>query len=74
MDEQAYHNASTSVEVQSKAYYTTDDELMPADVDAEQALKALHTSPMERVPTYLQPRLAFRQRLQHFTFAWYTVS
>ncbi|OIW23560.1 C4-dicarboxylate transporter/malic acid transport protein [Coniochaeta ligniaria NRRL 30616] len=29
---------------------------------------------MERVPTYLQPRMPFRERLHHFTFAWYTVS
>lgn len=73
MDQDSDEKTSTSVEVQTKAHNTTsDDELMGPDV--EQALQALHTSPMERVPTYLQPRMPFRERLHHFTFAWYTVS
>lgn len=29
---------------------------------------------LERVPTYLQPRLPWRDRLSHFTFAWYTLT
>ncbi|KAK3385909.1 voltage-dependent anion channel-domain-containing protein [Podospora didyma] len=29
---------------------------------------------LERVPTYLQPSLPWRDRLLHFTFAWYTVT
>ncbi|KAB5525645.1 voltage-dependent anion channel [Coniochaeta sp. 2T2.1] len=41
--------------------------------DVEQALESLGAT-MERVPTYLQPRMPFRERLHHFTFAWYTVS
>lgn len=32
------------------------------------------TAPIERIPTYLQPRLPWRDRLLHFTFAWYTVT
>ncbi|KAJ9141676.1 C4-dicarboxylate transporter/malic acid transporter [Pleurostoma richardsiae] len=31
-------------------------------------------APLERVPTYLQPRIPLRERLHHFTFAWYTVT
>lgn len=30
--------------------------------------------PLERIPTYLQPSISFRERLRHFTFAWYTVT
>ena len=30
--------------------------------------------PLERIPTYLQPSLPWRDRLMHFTFAWYTVT
>lgn len=30
--------------------------------------------PVERIPTYLQPEIPLRQRLHHFTFAWYTVT
>lgn len=37
-----------------------------------------NTSPprvnLERVPTYLQPPLSIRQRVHHFTFAWYTLT
>ncbi|KAK4159511.1 voltage-dependent anion channel-domain-containing protein [Cladorrhinum sp. PSN259] len=29
---------------------------------------------LERIPTYLQPSLPWRERLLHFTFAWYTVT
>ncbi|KAK3346525.1 voltage-dependent anion channel-domain-containing protein [Lasiosphaeria hispida] len=29
---------------------------------------------LERIPTFLQPSLPWRDRLMHFTFAWYTVS
>lgn len=29
---------------------------------------------LERVPTYLQPNMPLRERLHHFTFAWYTVT
>lgn len=29
---------------------------------------------LHRVPTYLQPSLPWRDRLIHFTFAWYTVT
>lgn len=29
---------------------------------------------LERIPTYLQPSLPWRDRLLHFTFAWYTVT
>ncbi len=29
---------------------------------------------LERVPTYLQPKLPWRDRLLHFTFAWYTLT
>ncbi|KAF3766569.1 hypothetical protein M406DRAFT_339743 [Cryphonectria parasitica EP155] len=29
---------------------------------------------LERIPTYLQPPISLRQRLRHFTFAWYTVT
>lgn len=29
---------------------------------------------LERVPTYLQPSISVRERLKHFTFAWYTVT
>ncbi|KUI61009.1 Malic acid transport protein [Cytospora mali] len=29
---------------------------------------------LERIPTYLQPSISVRQRLQHFTFAWYTLT
>ncbi|KAK4132166.1 hypothetical protein BT67DRAFT_92166 [Trichocladium antarcticum] len=38
-------------------------------VDAEPRLAVL-----ERIPTYLQPNLPWRDRLLHFTFAWYTVT
>lgn len=30
--------------------------------------------PLERIPTYLQPPISVRERLRHFTFAWYTVT
>jgi len=36
-----------------------------------------HTSSfivLERVPTFLQPSIPWRDRLLHFTFAWYTVT
>ncbi|KAK4204656.1 voltage-dependent anion channel-domain-containing protein [Triangularia verruculosa] len=29
---------------------------------------------LHRIPTYLQPPLSWRERLLHFTFAWYTVT
>ncbi|KAK0724976.1 voltage-dependent anion channel-domain-containing protein [Lasiosphaeris hirsuta] len=29
---------------------------------------------LERIPTFLQPSLPWRDRLMHFTFAWYTVT
>lgn len=29
---------------------------------------------LERIPTYLQPPISLRERLRHFTFAWYTVT
>lgn len=29
---------------------------------------------LERIPTYLQPPISMRERLKHFTFAWYTVT
>ncbi|KAK1753211.1 putative malic acid transport protein, partial [Echria macrotheca] len=29
---------------------------------------------LERIPTFLQPSLPWRDRLLHFTFAWYTVT
>lgn len=29
---------------------------------------------LERIPTYLQPPISVRERLRHFTFAWYTVT
>lgn len=29
---------------------------------------------LERIPTYLQPSISLRERLRHFTFAWYTVT
>lgn len=29
---------------------------------------------LERIPTYLQPPISLRERLKHFTFAWYTVT
>ncbi|KAK0673563.1 voltage-dependent anion channel-domain-containing protein [Cercophora samala] len=29
---------------------------------------------LQRIPTYLQPPLPWRERLLHFTFAWYTVT
>lgn len=29
---------------------------------------------LERIPTYLQPPISMRERLRHFTFAWYTVT
>ncbi|KAK0701149.1 voltage-dependent anion channel-domain-containing protein [Apiosordaria backusii] len=31
-------------------------------------------SVLQRIPTYLQPPLPWRDRLLHFTFAWYTVT
>lgn len=31
-------------------------------------------TPLERIPTYLQPPISLRERLRHFTFAWYTVT
>ena len=39
----------------------------PAAVEHRSAL-------LHRVPTYLQPSLPWRNRLIHFTFAWYTVT
>ncbi|KAH8891437.1 hypothetical protein GQ53DRAFT_746550 [Thozetella sp. PMI_491] len=30
--------------------------------------------PLEKVPTYLQPPIPVRERMHHFTFAWYTVT
>ncbi len=76
MDHQLSEKSSTSVDEPAKARSTTpyydDDPMRRGDV--EQALEALQTAPMERVPTYLQPRLPFRERLHHFTFAWYTLS
>ncbi|KAK7731785.1 hypothetical protein SLS53_008606 [Cytospora paraplurivora] len=30
--------------------------------------------PIERVPTYLQPSMPIKERLRHFTFAWYTLT
>lgn len=35
-----------------------------------------HEAPrnLERVPTYLQPPISLRERLHHFTFAWYTLT
>lgn len=72
MDQESDEQRPPSLDGQIKAQNTTsDDELSGADV--EKALQAL-TAPMERVPTYLQPRMPFRERLHHFTFAWYTVS
>ncbi|KAK3317488.1 voltage-dependent anion channel [Cercophora scortea] len=32
------------------------------------------TPQLRRIPTYLQPNLPWRERLLHFTFAWYTVT
>lgn len=29
---------------------------------------------LERIPTYLQPPISLKERLRHFTFAWYTVT
>ncbi|KAK3361911.1 voltage-dependent anion channel-domain-containing protein [Lasiosphaeria ovina] len=29
---------------------------------------------LEKVPTYMQPSLPWRERLMHFTFAWYTLT
>ena len=29
---------------------------------------------LERIPTFLQPSIPWRNRLLHFTFAWYTVT
>lgn len=29
---------------------------------------------LERIPTYLQPPISLRERIRHFTFAWYTVT
>ncbi|KAJ4420715.1 hypothetical protein N0V82_004154 [Gnomoniopsis sp. IMI 355080] len=31
-------------------------------------------APLERIPTYLQPSISLRERIRHFTFAWYTVT
>ena len=31
-------------------------------------------APIARIPTILQPSLPRRERLMHFTFAWYTVT
>lgn len=39
------------------------------ELGAEPRLAVLH-----RIPTYLQPPLPWRERLLHFTFAWYTVT
>lgn len=29
---------------------------------------------LERIPTYLQPPISVRERVHHFTFAWYTLT
>ena len=76
MDQQPNEKSSTSVEA-FKALHTnsntTSDDDEPMRRDVEQALETLGAT-MERVPTYLQPRMPFQERLHHFTFAWYTVS
>ncbi|KAK4447329.1 putative malic acid transport protein [Podospora aff. communis PSN243] len=43
------------------------------------ARRESHSAPsdfvvLERIPTFLQPSLPWRDRLLHFTFAWYTVT
>ncbi|KAH7131023.1 voltage-dependent anion channel [Dactylonectria macrodidyma] len=42
---------------------------VPSDLEANVRLR-----PLERIPTYLQPSMPLRERLHHFTFAWYTVT
>jgi hypothetical protein len=48
MDHALDVKASTGIEVQNKSVNTTDDELMRSNV--EDALRSLHTRPMERIP------------------------
>jgi hypothetical protein len=50
---------------------STDDEPEPPEPPPEPRLA---DSVLERIPTYLQPPIPWRDRLMHFTFAWYTVT
>jgi hypothetical protein len=42
--------------------------------DVEKGVAEEITHPIDRVPTYLQPSMPLRERLNHFTFAWYTLT
>lgn len=57
---------------------SNESSVTPSDGDIELA-PGLTREPtaragLERIPTYLQPPISMRQRLRHFTFAWYTVT
>lgn len=44
------------------------------DADHEPRLPLPDLAILERIPTFLQPSIPWRNRLLHFTFAWYTVT
>ncbi len=50
------------------------DDEPPAPLPLPPPPELLPAIPLERVPTYLQPKLPWRDRLLHFTFAWYTLT
>lgn len=45
-----------------------------APEDAELTREPTPRVTLERIPTYLQPPISLKERLRHFTFAWYTVT
>ncbi|KAL2129902.1 hypothetical protein VTI74DRAFT_7161 [Chaetomium olivicolor] len=47
---------------------------MPPEDDERPPPPEPRMAALERIPTYLQPSLPWRDRVMHFTFAWYTVT
>ncbi len=60
-------NGSKSDTESARAVPQAENEPPPPEAEPRLAV-------LERIPTYLQPSLPWRDRLLHFTFAWYTVT
>lgn len=65
---------TSSASPAAKAEASTFDDPAAAGLGPPGPPGLVHDDDLRRVPTYLQPSLPWRERLLHFTFAWYTVT